>query len=236
MYWKSAAFTVPQATYKKYLLRWKTEKGSNGLGARVRLDYAAGGQWILGETEPQFSTSWKLETGDIEAGKTITNVRFYADDYPDNCPNGTYRVYYDFLLLAATPFEFPDAEVLMPKLENLYADLHPPGRGGDISQYQGSQSPIITIRGNMDLADWGTPKGQYLMKAWDMRTAPFQWFSSNEIKCKVTPRVFTPNYTTPKPTFTADMKFKSLSNLNALHSGGTLDGTLIWPELSAFGI
>jgi hypothetical protein len=32
------------------------------------------------------------------------------------------------------------------------------------------------------------------------------------------------------------MKVYSLSSLEATHSGGTLDGTLIWPNLSWLGL
>lgn len=203
-------YNINTDIYTKFLIRWKTSVGSNGLGAKVILDFSTDHsdvQVILGTaTVPVFSTSWRVTSGTITPGKTVKRIIIYADDYPDSVASGEYYVYYDFLLLHKNTFTFPYVHVVGPELRNVYADLHPPGRVGTITQYMGMESPVIRLSGKIDTnvdedSGWGVPlldKLYYIFH--EAHTDPWQWFSTGGladaehperfINCKVTPRNF----------------------------------------------
>jgi len=79
------------------------------------------------------------------------------------------------------------------ELNNAYADLRAPTRIGDIIQYLGMNAPTIRLNGKIDVdtSNWGSPYGEYLYYIWREATNdPWQWFTSDLINCKVTPRTF----------------------------------------------
>lgn len=187
-YWEYDITNITSASYPYFMVYYETSVGSVGLGAKVELVFTSGTQTIL---DTDFSTTWKIASGTVTEGKTVDKVRFYA--VSDAACSGQ-SVSYDFLLLHAGIFNFPfvsGREQL--DLVNTYADLMPPGRQGFISQYVGMESPLIQLSGEMDTGSgWGTPDGEYLYKIWKLACSdPWQWFDSDLIKCKVTPRRFT---------------------------------------------
>jgi len=182
-------------TYPYFLLRYKTSESANGAKAKVILGFTSGTQVILDES---YSTTWKVASGTITADKTVDKVFFYAED---DGVNGTFYVYYDFLLLHKGIFNFPYVDDISLELENRYADIAIPGRVGDISQYLGSPSPVIKLSGKIDIgadSTWGEPPLEYLYRVWqEAHSDRWQWFSTGGlgdsdriINCKVTLRKF----------------------------------------------
>ena len=181
-YYEKDITNISSNTYPKYLIRWKTSAGSAGAQAKVVLVFTAGTQ----EIELGYNTTWAVASGDTTSGKTIDKVRFYADDELDVTPNGTYYVYYDFLLLHRGTFTFPfvDGRVfLKPSKKNVELDI--PFRDTGILQQFGMKSPQILLEGTMNTnRNWGTPDGEYLY--YILRNPdPWQWFTNDLINCKV---------------------------------------------------
>jgi len=176
--------------YTTYLVRYKTSESANGAKAKVELYFSDHStQTILPSS---YSTRWKTVSGTITSGKTIENIRLYADD---DGTDGTFYVYYDFILLCEGIFSFPYVHSIDPlHLSNRYADLAIPGRGGDIPQYLGMKSPFIKLSGDMEEGTWGGSKiefGEFLYRIFhENYNDPWQWFTSDLINCKVTPRDF----------------------------------------------
>lgn len=178
-------------TYPKILIRYKTSEPTAGAHAKVELVFSAGGPQVV--LDDAYSTKWKTVSVDITEAKTIDHIRLYAECDTDT-PNGTYYVYYDFVLIHKGTFEFPfvapgGVTLTLPKK---LAQLEIPGRDGNILQNLGMASPRIRLEGNMDTnMAWGTPDGEYLYKI--LRGAigdyhdPWQWFTSGIGNFKVTP-------------------------------------------------
>ena len=178
---------ISSNTYTKFLLRYKTSEGSAGAQAKAVIIFTAGDQTIL---EPSYNTTWAVVDGDITSGKTIDKVQFWADD---DGTDGTFYVYFDFLLLHEGTFTFPQFTNVYPlHLANQYVKLRPYGRVGDIKHYAGMDSPTIRLEGPMDTnIAWGTPDGEYLYRIFhEAHTDPWQWFTSDLINCKMVPEVF----------------------------------------------
>lgn len=184
---------ISSNTYPYFLVRYKTSASSNSLGARVKLVFTSGTQWILGETTPQFSTTWKVVTGTITTGKTIDKIQVWADDYPDSANSGTPSVYFDFILLCKYIWTLPDFKVLRPAFEKKIAQIPIPERDGDVIQDLGLKSPQIILQGDMQHGEsWGTPYGEYMY--YIMRDSdPWQWITSDMINCKAKPTYFGPS-------------------------------------------
>ena len=170
---------------------------SNGLGAKVVLVFTSGTQTILGQSAPEFSTLWNVETDTITPGKTIDKIRLYADDYPNSIDSGTYYVYYDFILLHRNTFTFPQAgsEVRFtfpPRLPILEI----PGASGDITQNLGTRLATVHMRASdMELhSGWkrtSNPvdviEGEILLDLWhNMKSEPWQWLDWDKGQMKVT--------------------------------------------------
>lgn len=171
-------------TYPKYKVRWKTSQGSNGLDAKIEFVFTAGSQIVtLGQ-----STSWTVTTGDLTAGKTVDQIRFWADDNPDTIDSGSYDVYYDFLLCYQGTFTFPyvskGTELHIPRD---IVRLKPPVRDSPIHQNFGVGAVEITLSGDMDTnTSWvASPTGRRLYQI--IKKDPWQWFTSDLMNCKVVP-------------------------------------------------
>jgi len=201
VHYNKTTAAINTSYYTKYLIRWKTSLASDGLGLQVTLFFTAGSgggsQELLEATGiPQFSTAWKVTSGTITPGRVIETVRITANDYPNNCTNGTSSVSLDFILLCRNVYTLPYVtDVTELEITPRYADFGT-GRIGDMSQYGGEESPIIHLSGDIDQAT--TWHGDTTMDAEKMyrmcRDAyadPWQWFTSDLIHCKVTPRRFT---------------------------------------------
>lgn len=202
---------VSPIVYPKLLFRWKTSDPSLGFGAKIRIKYATGPtyQTVLGESSPEYSTTWKIGTADLLQDKgDITNIFFHAaEDAADN-PNGTYYVYYDFLLIHAGTFTFPNvAHDLDFRPPPRYAIIPIPGRVGDITQNLGSELATVTCSCDLDRGDeaftdtlvskWKRPQGEetktdyvngevFVEIAHRSYTEPFQWLDTGKHQFKVT--------------------------------------------------
>jgi len=153
-------------TYPYFIVRWKTSESANGAKAKVILGFTSGTQVILDES---YSTTWKVASGTITADKTIDKVFFYAED---DGTNGTFYVYYDFILLHKGTFTFPNVghgmEFTPPPR---YAIVPIFGRVGDITQGGGSELATVTCSCDLDIgrlsttaasctgSDWKRPQG-----------------------------------------------------------------------------
>ena len=150
-------------------------------------------QMILGggSAGPAFSPNFTVVQGDVTAGKKVGVLRLYADDSPDAVDSGSFEVWFDYVLLCTGVFEFPFVSGTESiDFDNVFADLHPFGRIGDISQYGGMANPVIVLEGTMDTNTlWGSPKGEYLIQAlFEQCNDPWQVFESDLGNFKVTLR------------------------------------------------
>ena len=170
-------------TYKKFRLCYKTSVASVGLGAQVQLVFTSGNQWLLGETTPAFSTTWKVVSGSITADKTIDKIRIYANDEPNTISSGTYQVYFRWLLLYAGDFTIPyTSEPVTLDNKALEAIHRIPGRVGNRVQYLGMDSPVFTLSGSMgnNTETWGNPLGAVMYEIlYERFKDPWQYFTSN---------------------------------------------------------
>lgn len=208
-------FICESLTHTKYMVRWKTSDAAAGLGARVKLRFGAGEyQTIVGSATPEFSTVWHVSTGTVTAPVATTAISAVILEAvsDSNCGAG-HHVYYDFILLHKGTFPFPSVSGKIHfESDNIYADLPIPSRIGNQTQYMGMNSPDIMLDGKIDVNTaycsdrqyttktlceaagktwftWGTPYGEYLMLLMQQASAdPFQWFTSDMVNCKVTPR------------------------------------------------
>jgi hypothetical protein len=164
------------------------------MAARIKFTYTGAGtiETVLG-----FSPSWTVNTITLETSDTITAIVIGANDDPDSLAAGTYQVYFDFILVCEDVFTFPYVSKggtsggVQVEIVNRYADIEIWGRVGDITQYGGMTSPIIRLSGDMDTrTGWGTtPPGEKLYNiVMEAYTDPWQWFTSDVVNCKVTPR------------------------------------------------
>ena len=182
-YWEvNVTPDISGTTYKYYLLRYRTTVASDGLGARVQVRGSMGAtQWIIGETNPEFSTTWKVETGTLTAfgGEDIDCVRFYADDYPDAVAAGGTYVWFDMLLISENIFSFPkcNLKVFLPERRNPTLPIW--GREGGIEQSGGSEKARVHLWGEMTHeSTWGTPKGQrFYQWCHEQGGDLWQWFT-----------------------------------------------------------
>ena len=190
VYYQKDITDISSDIYSKFLIRYKTSESANGAKAKVMLGFSdSSAQTIL---DGSYSTRWTTASGTVTSGKTISYVRIYADD---DGTDGTFYVYYDFILLCEGTFSFPYVHSIDPlQLSNRYADLAIPGRDGDIQQYLGMKSPLIKLSGDMEEGTWGGSKiefGEFLYRIFhENYHDPWQWFTSDLINCKVTPRDF----------------------------------------------
>ena len=171
--------------YPYYLIRYATEVASAGLAISVEAVFTSGTQQLL---EPSFSTTWKVQTGTLTAGKTLDKLRIYADDVPNTIASGTFYVLCDFVLVCEGAYTIPSISREEMVLINTDSAIRPPGRLGGISQYMGADSPRLEWAGEMkgDVTDWGTPLGEKLLNIWFNRhQEPWQWVTSDLINSKM---------------------------------------------------
>lgn len=216
VYYENDFTNLNPSIYKYWMLMWKTEVGSNGLGARATLTYTdATEQELLGST-PLFSSTWQFVSGEtLSDHGDLDKILLWADDYPDSVATGPHEVYFKFFLLYEDTFTFPYVSDKVEIESSIrFVDIPIPGRVGDLSQNLGAESEFIRIRGNMELDDWGTPKGNVLYKIIHdcaCGTEPWQWFSCDEPKrnYRVTIRRFNPFWqggSDGKPSYVVELK------------------------------
>lgn len=207
-YWEYDLSNISSSVYTKYLVRWKTYS-SSGLGARVSLVFTAGGpQFIVGESSPEFNTTFKVSSGTIASAKTIDKIRFYAQS--DGACAGHY-VHYDFTLLCKDLFTFPNISRLEFNPPPKYAIISIPRRVTDVTQNLGSESATVYMACDLNIGrlastastctgdDWKRPQGvdakyqtDYVKGevvydiAHNSVTEPFQWLDTGSEQFKVT--------------------------------------------------
>lgn len=168
-YYYNLPVSISASTYPHYVIRWKTSKAADGLGARIKVLFDGGGsEWLLGGTTPEFSTLLKVTKGTIsDQTKSISQIQLWADDYPDGAASdGTHQVYFDFVLLSDY-FEFPNARYsrrldLQPKRPF----LEPPFRSGDIQQTMGTKSTIFACSCDLDKGKLSTTDATNVYNDW----------------------------------------------------------------------
>lgn len=190
---------ISSDVYTKYVVRWKTSESANGLGAVAQIFFAdLSWQAVVGATNPEYSTTWKVSSGTITPSKTIEKIVFAADDYPNSIAAGTFQVYFDFFLLHKNVFTLPFVSGTEGiELLNNLVYLKSPSRVGNITQNLGADSPIIRLSGKMDDdTGWRGSSGagihgEDLYNLWlGMKDDPFQWLTTDLLGalggCKVT--------------------------------------------------
>ena len=226
-YRKTIPGSLKTNTYKYVKIRWKTQYAQSEtyqyLGARAIVYYTGGtpsSKFVVGETQPEFSTTWQVTTAELHSDRTLSNIRFYADDYPNTGTNAESYVYFDFALFYTDTFMFPHVGI-PGKVDfhppNRFVDIPIPTRVTDVTQNLGAESATVNIVGDMELGSWGTPKGDKLLNILhNASSEPWQWFTCDEpkVNMKVTMRDFNPFYEAGqdgKPRYSVLLKEYSLS-------------------------
>ena len=183
--------------YNKWKLRYKTD---GLMGARVQLVFSdASTEFIFGAAAPQFSTTWTVVSGTVTAAKTVSKIRFWADDFPDSTADSvTANVWYDYLMFYTGTLTFPHLSA-EGKGGGLYADfgnklgtIPVNGKDTDIKQKAGRRNTVFTLRGDIFNAetDFGaTPYGKYILQA---MADEWCWFTCDYGEMKVLVKDFKP--------------------------------------------
>lgn len=197
--WLKATYDITDISadlYPNYLFRYRTSLASNGLGARLYVVYDdASTEFLLGETTPQFSTTFKTVAGTLVnySGLDIDKIVYWGDDYPNTVTGGiTPYVEFDFILFHKDTFTLPhnghDLNLYIPPR---YGLLGPPGRIGDITQNLGNESARVEVSCDLDVGDWKR-SGDYVDGevfyeiAHKNTTEPWQWLDTGTEQFKVT--------------------------------------------------
>jgi hypothetical protein len=204
------ANTVSTTVYPYFMVRYKTSAASNGLAAKVRVVYTdATSDYPLPSS---FSTTWKVAKATLTTGKIIDQIRLIADDDPNSVASGTYDVYYDFFLVHAGTFTFPNtqygSEFTPPPR---YATIPIPSRVGDVTQNLGSESATWQASCNLDLGDWKRASDYvngevFIDIAHNTFQHPFQWLDTGKEQFKAT--LETPRFIEHSDSHTLDLLFR----------------------------
>ena len=198
VYYRKDITSISSDIYTKFLLRYKTDKSASGARAQVVLDFDDATIQVL--LDATYNTTWTTVLGTITPGKTTDYIRFYA---VDDGTDGTFYVYYDFLLFHKDTFTFPNvAYGLDFTPPPRYATIPIPSRVGDITQNLGSESATVRASCDLDIDnatnDWKRPQGTLTPKtdyvngevfmeiAHLSSTAPWQWLDTGTEQFKVT--------------------------------------------------
>lgn len=171
--------SISSTVYCKVVLRYKTS--NNNIKAKVELVFSDGTTEVV--MAEQSKTTWKYVKADIAtSGKTIDHIRLYAT-------NDEGTVYYDFVSIYQTSFEFPDFSVVDVNPKPKLAVIPIPGSDTDVTQHVGRGNTEITIEAPMRSGDtWGGSHltyGEYLMQI--VGEPYFQWLETDQGNFKVTP-------------------------------------------------
>jgi hypothetical protein len=212
-YYFQPGITVDPDFYPKILFRYKTSVSpSGGFGAKIRIKYATGPtyDYVLGSAStPEFSTSWKTGTATLRTDKgDVENIYFYASEDDKAATNGTYYVYFDFVLFHKGTFTFPNVgEGMDFSPPPRYARIPIFGRVGDITQGGGSESATVTCSCDLDIGSetidgvvvskWKRPQGEktktdyvdgevFYDIAHNSNSEPWQWLDTGTEQFKAT--------------------------------------------------
>ena len=159
----------PNNPYKSLLIRYKCSNAN----VKAEVEYVYTGpeyQSVLPSTNNELFTAY---SANLVADKTLDKIRLYANDDEG-------AVYYDFHLLYDAIYTFPNAGLLVdPYLpEARIADIVIPGKDGLVQQNLGSDLSKIHIVADMDVEDWGTPKGKWLQQiVHEQSSELWQWWT-----------------------------------------------------------
>ena len=178
--------------YPVFYIHYKTSGSATSPGAQAKAELVFNDATTQEVLAACYSTEWAVAATEITSSKTIDHIRLYADDVGTD---GTFYVYYDFVMICANQFSIPYVnKVQRVEMPDKKAIIEIPGRRGDIIQNLGMNSPRIRLEGTMEYAaghGWGTPYGAELYRI--LRGSeggyhdPWQWLATDEISCKVTP-------------------------------------------------
>lgn len=161
---------LSSTVYTKIRYRYKTSNAT--IKAKIVLEFstwadgdseatnlAAGkGQLILDDTS---STLWVAGVATITTGKTVANIRLYADGEKTDT---TATVTYDFVQIFTGTFTLPNTNNIHIPLGILQDAITPiPSRSGTIQQALGSGDLTVTMDCDLDIDndthDWQRPQG-----------------------------------------------------------------------------
>jgi len=187
--------------YNCWMARYKTSVAAAGLGAVLKVKYtdASYDSLVGSDTTPSFSTTWKVESGTLTTGKTVSEVYIYANDHPDSVAAGAFSVYFDFIMFFKGTFTLPNVaggmNIDLPPKE---AIIIIPGRDTNITQNLGTESAVVTIQSDLDQGTWKRPQSDptnptdtidaevFLEMLHNRSTEPFQWLDTGSHQFKVT--------------------------------------------------
>jgi len=204
VYYHKAFTNQASAVYTHYVIRWKTDTSATfgamafiyfsdnsvqsivGTPVDTRYGTLAAG---LAAATPEFSTAWHVHSGTVLTGYNIARLVLVAKA---TGTTASEHVYFDFAYCCKVAFTFPSVSGKIHfEMNNRYGDIGIPPRIGNQDQYLGMESPDLDLDGKIDVntVGWGTPYGEPFMLIMQEASAdPFQWFTSDMVNCKVTPR------------------------------------------------
>lgn len=195
---------ISTTLYPTAISRWVTSQAASALGTQIQLLYSdATWQYLLStvasDPTPKFSTNFTRTITTLLPGKTISKIRFIADDYPDGVGDPAYNPVFssissDFLLICQGILTFPYVdEAYDVDLPQDHQPLIPIiSRMGDETQHLGQGLATVHAQGTMDSNNaWKGVNGVVGEALYSIKLRrhlePFQWFEDGMHGFKVTP-------------------------------------------------
>jgi len=126
-------------------LYWRYKTSDTNIKAKIVLEFSdAATQEILADVS---SVTWVTGSATITTTKTLDHIRLHAD-------HATGNVYYDFVLVCAGAFSFPNTESIQVIPATDLVRTFSPSRIGRSPQTMGADDTQVIIQCDLDIGDW----------------------------------------------------------------------------------
>jgi hypothetical protein len=170
--------TVSTTFYPTAIFRYQT---TNNAQARIEAVYSdTSVHTILNDSS---SVGWTTAKTTLPTG-VLDHIRFY-------CNSGTGHVYYDFALVCAGQFSFPQWNRLVLELPNRFSNAKAPSKSTNRSNWMGADNAQVTLSGDIDdqNSEWVTEYSTAAAILYNIyhraNIEPFQWLNSDRGAFKV---------------------------------------------------
>ena len=135
--------SLSTSIYTKLCYRYKTSDAN--VKAKIVAEFSdASTQEILADAS---SLTWVYGSTTLTTAKTLDHIRLHAD-------HATGTVYYDFALVCAGTFTFPNSETIDVEPATDLVRTAYPSRIGRVPQTMGADDTKLTLVCDLDIGDW----------------------------------------------------------------------------------